>query len=112
MVAHPVVDNRVEVEHVSGARKRVRADQVDGLGKNWHTVEEPVEEAEPPAGNASLEAWQQYALDLGRTPDEIDGLSRNQLRDLFAEETGEETATGEEATEAASGDDDNGPEED
>lgn len=37
-----------------------------------------------PGGNASLEEWQGYALAHGMTEDEIEGVSRNDLRDRFA----------------------------
>lgn len=37
-----------------------------------------------PAGNAGLEEWQAYARSTGMADDEIDGLSRNELRDRFA----------------------------
>jgi len=39
--------------------------------------------AEAPAGNASAADWEAYALSQGRTAEELDGLSRNQIRDLF-----------------------------
>ena len=38
-----------------------------------------------PSGNASLEAWHTYALADGVAEDELDGLTRNQIRDLFIE---------------------------
>lgn len=37
-----------------------------------------------PAGNASLEAWQDYAKTQGHTDDDLDGLSRDDIRALFA----------------------------
>lgn len=37
-----------------------------------------------PAGNASIEAWQDYALAQGKSADDLEGLTRNQIRDLFA----------------------------
>lgn len=39
--------------------------------------------SERPAGNASLEAWQDYALSKGATSKEIDGKSRDELREQF-----------------------------
>lgn len=37
-----------------------------------------------PAGNATREAWHDYAIAQGRTEDELDGLGRDAIRDLFA----------------------------
>ncbi len=36
---------------------------------------------EKPAGNASLEAWQEYAAAQGK---DVDGKGRDEIRDLFA----------------------------
>jgi hypothetical protein len=36
-----------------------------------------------PAGNASLADWQDYALSQGATSDEIDGKTRDELREQF-----------------------------
>lgn len=36
-----------------------------------------------PAGNASTEAWREYAISQGMGPDEVEQLSRNELRDLY-----------------------------
>lgn len=38
-----------------------------------------------PAGNASKQAWSDYALASGFSEDEIEGLDRNELRDLVAD---------------------------
>ena len=38
---------------------------------------------EKPAGNASLEDWQAYATSKGMTEEELDGLTRDDLRDLY-----------------------------
>lgn len=45
---------------------------------------EPAEVHETPAGNAGRDAWEAYALTQGRTADELDGMTRNEIRDLFA----------------------------
>lgn len=37
-----------------------------------------------PAGNASREEWEAYALDNGRTEEDVADLTRNDIRDLFA----------------------------
>jgi hypothetical protein len=39
-----------------------------------------------PAGNASAEEWEAYALANGRTAEELQGLGRNEIRDLFPKE--------------------------
>lgn len=36
-----------------------------------------------PAGNASLEAWSDYAVTQGATVEELDGLSRDEIRALY-----------------------------
>lgn len=36
-----------------------------------------------PAGNASTEAWQEYAKSQGATDEELDGKSRDELRDTY-----------------------------
>lgn len=48
--------------------------------------EEAHEDASPekPAGNASLEAWREFALASGRTEADLEGLNRDGIRDLFA----------------------------
>lgn len=40
--------------------------------------------SEVPAGNASRDEWEAYALSAGRTEKDLEGLSRNEIRDLFA----------------------------
>ncbi len=41
------------------------------------------DEAELPGGNASKADWEAHALAQGRTAEELDGLTRDQIRDLF-----------------------------
>lgn len=41
------------------------------------------EEVEAPAGNASLEAWQEYARSKGASDDDLDGKGRDDLRDAY-----------------------------
>jgi hypothetical protein len=48
-------------------------------------VEEPVEDDGLPKGNASREEWAAYALAHGLTEDEVGPLSRDEIRDRFAE---------------------------
>lgn len=40
-----------------------------------------------PAGNASREEWEAYALANGKTPEDLDGLGRDGIRDQFKETT-------------------------
>lgn len=51
--------------------------------------EAPAEEQEPtdgkPRGNASLEVWQDYAKSQGATDEDLDGMSRDEVRDLYAD---------------------------
>lgn len=42
-------------------------------------------EGEKPAGNASLDDWRAYALANGKSETDLDGLKRDEIRDLFAE---------------------------
>lgn len=37
----------------------------------------------PPAGNASREDWEAFALLNGKSAEELDGLSRDEIRDLL-----------------------------
>lgn len=48
----------------------------------------PVDETttELPGGNASRDEWETYALAHGRTAEDLDGLKRDEIRDLFKEE--------------------------
>lgn len=39
--------------------------------------------SEQPAGNASLEEWQEFARTQGATDADLDGKSRNDLRDQY-----------------------------
>ena len=41
------------------------------------------DEVERPSGSASLVAWTEYALDQGATPEQLKGLGRDAVRDLF-----------------------------
>lgn len=58
----------------------------EASGDEKHT-EDPEEDtpAVKPAGNASKQAWYEYALASGFDADELDGLDRNELRDLVAD---------------------------
>ena len=42
------------------------------------------DEAKKPAGNATEDAWREYALANGKSEDDLKGLGRNEIRDLFA----------------------------
>jgi hypothetical protein len=46
-------------------------------------VAAPVAQLEKPAGNAGLDEWTVYARSQGATDDDLEGLSRNDVRDLY-----------------------------
>lgn len=55
------------------------------------STEEPTPQPDPneptrPAGGASKVRWAEYAIAQGMDPDEVEELSRNQLRDLFSDQ--------------------------
>lgn len=43
------------------------------------------ETTEVPAGNASKDAWHTYALSQGKSAEDLDGLTRDQIKELFKE---------------------------
>jgi hypothetical protein len=54
----------------------------EGLSLGDHVVAAEVDD-EAPADNASLEAWQEYAKSQGASDDDLDGMSRNELREQY-----------------------------
>jgi len=46
-------------------------------------VPAPISQVEKPAGNAGLDEWTAYARSQGATDDDLEGLSRNDVRDLY-----------------------------
>lgn len=48
----------------------------------WRRVDD-AEAGEPPAGNASTEDWQAYAISRGMPVDEARGKTRKELRELY-----------------------------
>lgn len=57
----------------------VADDQADVYAsQGWRPV------VEPPAGNASLEAWQEYAREQGLAHEDIQGRSRDDLRSALS----------------------------
>jgi len=57
-----------------------------GVLPEWAEVGDHLLDADPvgkPAGNASQEAWQDYAASQGVADGDIEGLSRDELRDKF-----------------------------
>lgn len=59
------------------------------LLRRYHEKRE--EESQPdaveaPNGNSSKSAWHEYALSQGKSADDLDGLTRDQIRDLFKED--------------------------
>lgn len=47
--------------------------------------QDAVPEGDQPAGNASLETWRAYARTQGATDADLEGLSRNEIRDQYGE---------------------------
>lgn len=45
---------------------------------------------EKPSGNASRDEWEAYALANGKTAEDLDGLKRDEIRDLFKDADEEE----------------------
>ena len=62
------------------------------LLRRYHDRQEakPKETIEVPGGNASKDAWHAYALAQGKSAEDLDGLTRDQLRDLFKDPAGED----------------------
>lgn len=73
-------DGNVTGTQVFGPDDKIPADVAKKLGDH---VWEP-DDSGAPAGNASLEAWQDYALSQGGTSDQVEGKSRDELRDQFS----------------------------
>lgn len=46
-------------------------------------VDEPVAPAAPPSGNASTDEWRGYAITQGASEEDIEGLSRDDLRSIY-----------------------------
>lgn len=66
-----------------GELKRLQdAGLVDGGEQDISDDAPPADEK--PAGNASGEAWAEYAKAQGKTDAELDGLGRDEIRALFA----------------------------
>lgn len=70
-----------------GLEKHLRLGMVEKTNQQDASQVGPVPEApvfERPTGNASQEAWATYALESGQaSEDEIKGLSRDDLRELY-----------------------------
>lgn len=65
----------------------------DAVSPKLQAVQEPNEGVAPsgggpdrPAGNASKDAWQTYALTQGHAAEALDGLARDDIRELFDSE--------------------------
>lgn len=81
IVQDPVEDEQFE-KHVRNGWIEKAPESVDQTASASGTVEPPA--FERPAGNASQEAWATYALESGQaSEDEVKGLSRDDLRELY-----------------------------
>lgn len=59
--------------------------EVEGEPGEEHEDANPDAVPEAPPGNGSREAWADYALASGKTEEEVTGLTRDEIRALFAE---------------------------
>lgn len=83
-----IPDDAVVGNHVTGTEDSAQ-DQEPGTA----VVGEPGPELDlaesdgsgAPRGNASLEAWQEYAKSKGATDEDLDGKSRDEVRDQYAD---------------------------
>lgn len=73
------------------AKDLVHADDIDGDTPEVEDTQPDGQDsdtdggvAEKPAGNATEDAWREYALANGKSEDDLKGLGRNEIRDLFA----------------------------
>lgn len=82
-VISPEIHASEGVRPVKGGDVHVDDIEAQDAAEKAHAEQETFT-AKAPAGNASTEAWHEYALSQGRTPEELDGLTRDQLRELFA----------------------------
>ncbi|MBE0009588.1 MULTISPECIES: hypothetical protein [unclassified Arthrobacter] len=72
--------------HTKGATINVTPGVAAYLTNTGHVEETsaPIEETDAkPAGNASVEAWHDYALRNGHTEAELDGLKRDDIKTLI-----------------------------
>jgi hypothetical protein len=68
--------------------ERDRADPLMDRSTRWERADGAEEktvgsELERPSGNASTEEWRAYAVTAGMDADEVEGLSRNEIRERF-----------------------------
>lgn len=100
VIAGGLVRNGTIVEIADGLSSEQVAEIVaERFGEKPATVTEtaavtpaPAGDAEPPRGNASREAWVEYAITQGKTEDDLAGLKQGEIRALFdTEETAVES---------------------
>ena len=60
-----------------------RFDRLNGGGALEGSADGPGEAPEVPAGNASQVAWREYALASGASEADVEGLTRDELRERF-----------------------------
>jgi hypothetical protein len=58
---------------------------VDDTPGSWAEPEFPQAGDRSPGGNGSLEQWQEYARSLGATDADLEGKTRNDLRDAYTQ---------------------------
>lgn len=86
-VIAPEIHASEGVRPVKGGEVHVDDPDAQDAAETEHTSkvqDEGAEVSAVPAGNASRETWEEYALANGRSAEDLEGLSRNEIRDLFA----------------------------
>ena len=77
----------VRLRTFTGVIVNVSDEKAERLGSTLKPLlpEQETQSSEPvqPAGNASLEDWQDYARSQGASDEDLDGVSRNDLRDAY-----------------------------
>lgn len=77
-----VVQNPQTLEPVFLAAGSDLPEWAEGLVGD-HLLDQPAKQDGQPAGNASLEDWQEFARSEGATDADLDGMNRNALRDQY-----------------------------
>lgn len=80
-----IPDDAVVGSHVTGEAEPKRGTVVVGEpGPELDLDAGEADGSDAPRGNASLEAWQEYAKSKGATDEDLDGMTRDEIRDLYA----------------------------
>ena len=77
--ADPARSTSAEAEQVAA----LRGEETRATSAEAYQQRELGQSVEPPAGNASIEEWAEYAKARGATDADIEGLGRNELREKY-----------------------------